>query len=170
MTSPYKVALAAATLALAAPLTAVASAYVRSAVDDAPAPILPGGRRARPASWTFADLRAYARSMADIVIKGKPRKTLTVDLVGEEYKVRVPKASIAVFLAKDLQSSGDDPEALQESLGRWARVLFGKENGAKVVERMKSPADDLDITDLVDLITAVMEAGGGNPTTSPSAS
>jgi hypothetical protein len=108
--------------------------------------------------------------MADIVIQGKPRKTLTVDLVGEEYKVRVPKASIAVFLAKDLQSSGDDPEALQESLGRWARVLFGKENGAKVIERMKSPADDLDITDLVDLITAVMGAGGGNPTTSPSAS
>jgi hypothetical protein len=45
-----------AALALTFPLTAVASAYVRSAVDDAPAPILPGGRRAPG----FVDLRGPA--------------------------------------------------------------------------------------------------------------
>lgn len=169
MSLPRRAALAATAL-LAVPVTGFVSAYVRSAVDDAQAPAVPGGRYSRPSSWTLAGLRAYARDMADIVIQGKPRKTLTVDLVGEGYKVRVPKAAVSVFLAKDLQSSGDDPEKLQESLARWARVLLGKENGAKVIERMRSASDDLDIPDLVDLITAVMEAGGGNPTTSPSAS
>ena len=70
---------------------------------------------------------AYAEVMADIVIKGKSRKTLTVDLVGVEYKVRVPKSAIALVLAKDMKEAGDDPEALQLAMGRWARVLFGKE-------------------------------------------
>ena len=106
--------------------------------------------------------------MADVVIKGRPRRTIVVDLVGVEYKVRVPKVAIALVLAKDLQAAGKDPDALQTSLGRWARVLFGKETGAKVMKRMTDPEDDLDVDDLAEVIKQIMETSG-NPTTSPSA-
>lgn len=111
---------------------------------------------------------AYDEGMADIVIKGKARKTLTVDLVGVEYKVRVPKSAIALVLAKDMKEAGDDPEALQVAMGRWARVLFGKENGNKIMKRMTDPEDDVDIDDLGEVIKQIMETTG-NPTTSPSA-
>lgn len=111
---------------------------------------------------------AYAEAMADIVIKGKSRKTLTVDLVGVEYKVRVPKSAIALVLAKDMKEAGDDPEALQLAMGRWARVLFGKETGTEIMKRMTDPEDDVDIDDLGEVIKQIMETTG-NPTTSPSA-
>lgn len=103
--------------------------------------------------------------MATITIPGKTRKSITVDLVGTEYKVRPPKSSVAIFLSQALKDSGDDAEKLIEGLSKWCHVLFGKETGAEVVKRLKSPADDLDIPDLTDLITAVMEEAGENPTT-----
>ena len=111
---------------------------------------------------------AYAEAMADIVIKGRARKTLTVDLVGVEYKVRVPKSAIALVLAKDMKEAGDDPEALQLAMGRWARVLFGKETGNEIMKRMTDSEDDVDIDDLGEVIKQIMETTG-NPTTSPSA-
>lgn len=103
--------------------------------------------------------------MATITIPGKTRKSITVELVGTEYMVRPPKASIAIFLSQALKDSGDDAERLIEGLSKWCRVLFGKETGAEVIQRLKNPADDLDISDLTDLITAVMEDAGENPTT-----
>lgn len=106
--------------------------------------------------------------MATITIPGKSRKSIDVELVGTKYKVRPPKTAIAVFLSRSLQDAGDDTEALFEGLSKWCRVLFGKETGSQVMDRLKSPTDDLDIPDLTDLITAVMEEAGGNPTTSSS--
>lgn len=103
--------------------------------------------------------------MATITIPGKTRKSITVDLVGTEYKVRPPKAAVAIFLSQALKDSGDDAEKLIEGLSKWCHVLFGKETGAEVIKRLKSPSDDLDISDLTDLITAVMEDAGENPTT-----
>ena len=103
--------------------------------------------------------------MATITIPGKPRKSITVDLVGTEYKVRPPKAAVAIFLSQTLKDSGDDAEKMIEGLAKWCHVLFGKETGAEVVKRLKNPSDDLDITDLTDLITAVMEESGENPPT-----
>lgn len=103
--------------------------------------------------------------MATITIPGKTRKSITVELVGTEYRVRPPKASIAIFLSQALKDSGDDAERLIEGLSKWCHVLFGKETGAEVIQRLKNPADDLDISDLTDLITAVMEDAGENPTT-----
>lgn len=103
--------------------------------------------------------------MATITIPGKTRKSITVDLVGTEYRVRPPKASVAIFLSQTLKDSGDDAEKMIEGLAKWCRVLFGKETGTEVVKRLKDPSDDLDITDLTDLITAVMEESGENPTT-----
>lgn len=103
--------------------------------------------------------------MATITIPGKTRKSITVELVGTEYKVRPPKSAVALFLSQTSKDSGDDAEKLIESLSKWCHVLFGKETGAEVVKRLKSPSDDLDISDLTDLITAVMEDAGENPTT-----
>ena len=103
--------------------------------------------------------------MATITIPGKTRKSITVELVGTEYKVRPPKASVTIFLSQALKDSGDDAEKLIEGLSKWCRVLFGKETGAEVIERLKSLSDDLDISDLTDLISAVMEDAGENPTT-----
>lgn len=103
--------------------------------------------------------------MATITIPGKTRKPITVDLVGTEYKVRPPKAAVAIFLSQALKDSGDDAEKMVDGLSKWCHVLFGKETGAEVVKRIKSPADDLDIPDLTDLISAVMEEAGENPPT-----
>lgn len=103
--------------------------------------------------------------MATITIPGKTRKPITVDLVGTEYKVRPPKAAVAVFLSQALKDSGDDAEKMVDGLSKWCHVLFGKETGAEVVKRLKSPADDLDIPDLTDLISAVMGEAGENPPT-----
>jgi hypothetical protein len=103
--------------------------------------------------------------MATITIPGKARKSITVELVGTEYRVRPPKAAVAIFLSQALKDSGDDAEKLIEGLSKWCHVLFGKEAGAEVVKRLKSPSDDLDIPDLTDLISAVMEEVGENPPT-----
>lgn len=103
--------------------------------------------------------------MATITIPGKTRKSITVELVGTEYKVRPPKSSVAIFLSQALKDSDGDAEKIMDGLSKWCHVLFGKETGAEVVKRLKSPSDDLDIPDLTDLISAVMEEAGENPPT-----
>lgn len=103
--------------------------------------------------------------MATITIPGKTRKTLTVELVGTEYTVRPPKASVAIFLSHSLRDAEEDAEKIMDSLSKWCHVLFGKETGAEVVKRLKSPSDDLDIPELMQLISAVMEEAGDNPPT-----
>ncbi|MBF1139685.1 MAG: hypothetical protein HXL63_01490 [Thermobifida sp.] len=103
--------------------------------------------------------------MATITIPGKTRKSIDIELVGTEYTVRPPKASVAVFLSQALKDAGEDAEKLLDGLEKWNLVLFGKEIGPKVTERLKDPDDDLDIPDVVELISAVMETSGGNPTT-----
>lgn len=103
--------------------------------------------------------------MATITIPGKARKSITVELVGTEYKVRPPKTAVAIFLSQALKDAGEDAEKLIDGLSKWCRVLFGKETGAEVTTRLKNPADDLDIPDLTELISAVMEEAGENPPT-----
>ncbi len=103
--------------------------------------------------------------MATITIPGKSRKFIDIELVGTEYSVRPPKASVAIFLSQALKDAGENAEKLIEALAKWNHVLFGKEVGSEVTKRLKSPTDDLDIPDLVELISAVMEESGGNPTT-----
>lgn len=103
--------------------------------------------------------------MATITIPGKARKSITVELVGTEYKVRPPKTAVAIFLSQALKDAGEDADKLIDGLSKWCHVLFGKETGAEVVKRLKSPADDLDIPDLTDLISAVMGEAGENPPT-----
>jgi hypothetical protein len=103
--------------------------------------------------------------MATITIPGKTRKSIDIELVGIEYTVRPPKASVAVFLSQALKDAGEDAEKLLDGLEKWNLVLFGKEIGPKVTERLKDPDDDLDIPDVVELISAVMETSGENPTT-----
>lgn len=103
--------------------------------------------------------------MATITIPGKTRKSIDIELVGTGYTVRPPKASVAVFLSQALKDAGEDAEKLLDGLEKWNLVLFGKEIGPKVTERLKDPDDDLDIPDVVELISAVMETSGENPTT-----
>lgn len=103
--------------------------------------------------------------MATITIPGKTRKSVTVELVGTEYKVRPPKTAVAIFLSQALKDAGEDSEKLIDGLAKWCLVLFGKETGAEVIARLKNPADNLDIPDLTDLISAVMEEAGDNPPT-----
>lgn len=103
--------------------------------------------------------------MATITIPGKTRKSITVDLVGTEYKVRPPKSSVAIFLSQALKDSDEDAEKIMGGMVKWCRVLFGKETGDEVIARLKNPVDNLDISDLTELISAVMEEAGENPPT-----
>ena len=73
--------------------------------------------------------------MATITIPGKTRKSIDIELVGTEYTVRPPKASVAVFLSQALKDAGEDAEKLLDGLEKWNLVLFGKEIGPKVTER-----------------------------------
>ena len=54
--------------------------------------------------------------MATITIPGKSRKFIDVELVGTEYSVRPPKASVAIFLSQALKDAGEDAEKLIEAL------------------------------------------------------
>lgn len=103
--------------------------------------------------------------MADIVIPGKPRKSLTIDLVGRTYKARPPKASVAVVLAKRIQAAGDDIESLMEALGHWTRTVFGAKTGDEILARVQDDDDDLDVFDLASLMKALIAEWSGNPTT-----
>lgn len=100
-----------------------------------------------------------------LVISATPVKKITLELVGKEYLIRAPKASLGIVLAQRIQAAGDNVEDLLEEIKNWLVITFGSKQGPKVYDRIFDPDDELDIPHIVSLIEQLAEMVTGNPTT-----
>ena len=98
-----------------------------------------------------------------IVIEADAVELIPVTLVGQSYKVKPPKAALAMRLATESKLYRDDPSKMMAVLDEWMSRAFGKD-AAKVKKRLDSPDDDLDITNIMALMEKVIERQTGNPT------
>lgn len=102
--------------------------------------------------------------MADINVKPTPATTLTVELLGIEYKVTPPKSAIALKIARMAADKETDVLTILDLLNNWIDLAFGKQ-AAKVKKRLDSDNDPLDYPHLIALLKAVVEKQSGDPTT-----
>lgn len=103
-----------------------------------------------------------------IVITAEPQQEIVVSLVGIDYKIHPPKASLAVGMAIRVTKMNDDPGEMVDTLNQWIDMAFTKKDAAAVKKRMQAPDDLLDLIHVATLIEAVVEEVSGNPPTSPS--
>lgn len=108
-------------------------------------------------------LRGYRKRM--IEIKAEPKAALDVELVGENYNIHPPKASLALKLAVRAKTNADDPGLLLKTIDEWIDVAFGKAGAKAIHKRLDDPNDVLDIEHIMKLMEAVIEETSGNPTT-----
>jgi hypothetical protein len=100
-----------------------------------------------------------------ITVAPRIRDQITVDLAGKEYLIESPKASIGLAMADRLLGAGENTQAVMDGLRDWIDTTFGDKQGGKVWGRLMDPEDDVDIPQIVDLITQLAEAATPNPTT-----
>lgn len=100
-----------------------------------------------------------------IVIDAGDTTDIPVNLVGVEYLVNPPKATVAIALAQRIEESRENPGALLDELHGWVRAAFGKKQAKAIIERLGDPDDRLDIPHIVQLMQKITEAATGDPTT-----
>lgn len=93
-----------------------------------------------------------------IVIAGKPREKITVDLVGKEYVVRPFKASMGMLMAKQAADAGEDQNKMLEMIDDTVRKLFGEKQAVKIQARLQDEEDELDIPQIFELVQQLSEA------------
>lgn len=98
-----------------------------------------------------------------IVVAAKPRKPIPVELVGTDYVITPPKSTIAIAIAERAKGADNDPAALMAELNNWITIAFGKTQAKKVIARLNDANDDLDVTDVMELMQKVAEAVTPNP-------
>jgi len=101
-----------------------------------------------------------------INIGGNRRKRVFVRLVGVDYQVLPLKSAVVLETVKRFQQTtgARDTDAELQTLYGWIGSVF-EENAQAVRARLVDPADDLDISHVNDLISALMQLGV-NPTRS----
>lgn len=108
--------------------------------------------------------------MTDIKIVST-RKPLTVELVGTNYSMTPPKAALAIEMAADIDATKKKkPNEVMDTLYEWLAMCMSAEDLEAIKLRLKDPNDDLDIPQVTELLSAVMERITNNPPTSPSGS
>lgn len=108
---------------------------------------------------------APAPQQMDITIEATPRKTLSVTLVGVDYLITPPKAGFALRMASKARSTDDDAAlGVMDDLFEWVRKAF-RDQADAVLGRLDDEEDELDINHLTELMSKVIEASSGNPTT-----
>jgi hypothetical protein len=100
----------------------------------------------------------------EIVGRRKTQKPFNVTLVGEQYRALPMKAFVAVDMAKKMGNIGDDTAKLEDMILNWMKAIFGRTQAPLIVERLKTPGDDLDLADIMDLIKALSQKATKNPT------
>lgn len=103
--------------------------------------------------------------MADLTISADAQKPITVDLVGVEYELRPPKASLGVAIALRARAAEGEPEEQLAVFNRWLAAAFGKKSAAAIEKRLADPDDLLDLPHISQLMEKVTEVASGNPTT-----
>lgn len=106
--------------------------------------------------------------MADtkrLVIAPHAPTKITLEFIGKDYEIRIPKASLGIVLAQRIQAAGDDVDALLNEIRDWLIMVFGPKQGPKVYDRLFDPEDEADIPHVTALIEMLAEEVTGNPTT-----
>ncbi|QGZ16721.1 hypothetical protein PBI_DEWDROP_74 [Microbacterium phage Dewdrop] len=125
--------------------------------------------------------------MAELIeIEADEPELIPVKLVGVQYMLNPPKASLTMnmadsFTGKEMAKPGPNASKAEleaarkearktakktrDALRVWTIQAFGKETAAAIDKRLLDPEDRLDIPHLMDLMNKVAEAGSGNPTT-----
>ena len=127
--------------------------------------MLPFGRRATRAFRLSSSLWTMA-----ITISAAPRTVLDVELVGVHYSLTPPKAFLALKMAVDNKVNSEDPSLMVATMNEWLVQAVGVETAQMIQARMNDPADDLDVTHIMQLMEAVLSEMSERPTTSPSVS
>lgn len=106
-------------------------------------------------------------STPDLSIGGENlvRKSFTVNLVGEHYRVYALKGSVGLSLIS-LQKKGDkDPEKALKAVDHMIDSLFSKGDRKNIRARLDDPDDFLDISHISELLVKMIEAGVDSPST-----
>jgi hypothetical protein len=120
-------------------------------------------RSGNPAKRAAAK-KAATPATPSITIDAEPKKKVNIKLIGQNYSVNMPKASLAIRITQQARSA-DQGEKAFESLNTWMDAAFGARQVAAVRKRLDDPDDDLDLDHIMQLMNALLEAGSGNPTT-----
>lgn len=91
-----------------------------------------------------------------LVISADEVVPIPVNLVGVDYKIKPPKAALALKLAVQAKTAGDDPTVMVGALFEWVDIAFGTES-KKVRARLDDPEDLLDVVHINALMEAVLE-------------
>lgn len=106
--------------------------------------------------------------MTDIEIVAEPRTSVNVTLVGVAYRALPPKTLVAIDFGKKLKEADKDPDKTIAEIEKWLSGIFGRKVAPEIIQRLKDPADQLDLKHIMELIKALMAKVTGNPPTSPS--
>ena len=115
-------------------------------------------------------------SHADMAFSVKKRKVtpITFSLGGRRgdgtedpyiYEFRAPKGVVAAMGLVEKNAKFTEAEAMQ-GLFNWLNEGLTDEEADRIVARLKDPGDDLDISDLTDVVQALQERAAGRPSTS----
>ena len=101
-----------------------------------------------------------------IQILAKPAQQITVDLIGKEYLVKPPKATLGLAIAEagNNTATGGVTNML-DRVNDWIIAAFGEKNGKAVIARLNNPKDDLDLPHVMELMRQLTEEVTGDPTT-----
>lgn len=100
-----------------------------------------------------------------ISIAAKPRKEFTVDLVGQEILVKAPKSATAIAFSAAIEAAGENGAALLEEVKGFLKLILTKKDATKTIHRLEDPNDDLDVSEVMELVKGIMEEATGDPTT-----
>ena len=100
-----------------------------------------------------------------ISVVAAPREEITVDLVGKEYLIKPPKAMLGLAIAEAGKNAGEDPTAIVHAMNDWIISAFGPKEGKKVIARLNSADDDLDLPEVMDLMQQLTGEATPDPTT-----
>lgn len=107
--------------------------------------------------------------MADINISGE-RRSITVNLVGEEYQAYPPKPLVMAEFSRQAEKTGASVNEQIAQFEKTVAALFDKKDAAKVLKRLGDPQDALDVDHIMKLMQALTEyADKDRPTTSRTA-
>jgi len=106
-----------------------------------------------------------SQGMKPITIDADPVEQIEVNLVGVPYQINPPKAALAMRLAVEAKTMGEDPSAVNAVMDSWMDKAFGKSTAKAVRKRLEDDKDLLDIQHVMLLMEKIIEAQTeANPT------
>lgn len=119
-----------------------------------------------PEAFKNGDLVDETRMPAGaVIVHAKKKIPATVWLEGRAYRALPPKALVGIALAKKMEAAGEDVEKILTELESWLISIFGKTQAPAIMTRLGDGDDDLDLPDVIELLSKIAEKATGNPPT-----